>query len=190
MDKETIKKKRSKNFIRRMVLVALGIILGINIYLANANNLLGNKLPMPFGYGAAVVLSGSMEPTFSKDDLIFVKESEDIDVGDIVVYQSAGDLIVHRVMSLEENTVITQGDANNVADQPFDRSAIKGVVLGWIPNVGALINILKTPAGTIIVLLCAFLLIETSFRKQKDIDNEELDAIKEEIRRLKEEKAE
>lgn len=190
MDKKTIKKKSSKNFIRRLVLVALGIVLGINLYMANANKLLGNRLPMPFGYGAAVVLSGSMEPTFSKDALIFVKETDEVRVGDIVVYQSGNELIVHRIVSISKDMVVTQGDANNVADPPFEKSAVKGVVLGWIPYAGILVNILKTSTGTILVLLCAFLLVELSFRKQKDKDNEELEAIKEEIRRLKEEKNE
>ena len=37
------------------------------------------------------------------------------------------------------------------------------------------------------VLLAAFLLVEGSFRKQREADDEELEAIKEEIRRLKEE---
>lgn len=190
MKKKFIKKKRSKNFIRRMILVALGIILGINIYLANANSLLGNKLPMPFGYGAAVVLSGSMEPTFSKDDLIFVKKTDDISMGDIVVYQSGNELIVHRIISISKDMVVTQGDANNVSDPPFEKSAVKGVVVGWIPYAGILVNVLKTPTGTILVLLFAFLLVELSFRKQKNKDNEELESIKEEIRRLKEEKTE
>ena len=43
---------------RRVVLVLLGIVLGVNVYLANAQRLVGNQLPMPFGYGAAMVLSG------------------------------------------------------------------------------------------------------------------------------------
>ena len=67
-----------------MLLVVLGAIIGINAYLANANNLVGNKLPLPFGYGAAVVLSGSMEPAFSKGDLIIVKETDEFDLNDIV----------------------------------------------------------------------------------------------------------
>ena len=71
------KKKIKQNAIwRHILLVICGLLLGINIYLTNAYNLLGNKLPMPFGYGTAVVLSGSMEPTFSKDDLIIVKKKD------------------------------------------------------------------------------------------------------------------
>ena len=183
------KRKVKQNAIwRHILLVICGLLLGINIYLVNANNLLGNKMPMPFGYGAAVVLSGSMEPTFSKDDLIFVKKTDSIDTGDIVVYQSNNSLVVHRVVSMDGDMVVTKGDANNIEDSSFDKSAIKGVVVGSIPGLGIIVNAIKTPTGTVVVLLCAFLLIELSFRKQKESDDKRIEEIKAEIRRLKEEK--
>ena len=183
------KRKIKQNAIwRHILLVICGLLLGINIYLVNANNLLGNKMPMPFGYGAAVVLSGSMEPTFSKDDLIFVKKTDSIDTGDIVVYQSNNSLVVHRVVSMDGDMVVTKGDANNIEDSSFDKSAIKGVVVGSIPGLGIIVNAIKTPTGTVVVLLCAFLLIELSFRKQKESDDKRIEDIKAEIRMLKEEK--
>lgn len=184
------KQQRKKQILRRLILIIGGLILGLNLYFANARTILGNQLPMPFGYGVANVMSGSMEPTFSKGTLLLVKETESVQVGDIVVYQSKNELIVHRIISLTGNTVVTQGDANNIADEPFDRSQIKGKVIGWIPFLGAVAAMLKTPAGILIVLVLAFVLIEASYRKQKDVDDRELDAIKEEIRRLKNEKEE
>lgn len=183
------KKKIKQNAIwRHILLVICGLLLGINIYLTNAYNLLGNKLPMPFGYGTAVVLSGSMEPTFSKDDLIIVKKKDSFDIGDIVVYQSNDSLVVHRVVSMDGDMVVTKGDANNIEDASFDKIAIKGVVIGCIPSLGVFVNAIKTPTGTIVVLLCAFLLIELSFRKQKASDDKRIEDIKAEIRRLREEK--
>ena len=95
-----MKNKKLKNILRLVVLVILGAVIGVNAYLMNANNLVGNKLPMPFGYGAAVVLSGSMEPEFSKGDLIIVKETDDFDLNDIVVFESGNSLVVHRVVGM------------------------------------------------------------------------------------------
>lgn len=180
-------KNRISALARRVALAILGLLLGLSAYLANANLVLGNKLPMPFGYGAAVVMSGSMEPTLSKGDLIFVKQTDAIALGDIVVFQSDGMLVVHRVIGIDADTVRTQGDANNTADPMIEKTAIMGTVIGWIPGVGVVVNALKTPAGIIGVLVCAFLMIELSFRKQKEKDEKELEAIKEEIRRLKRE---
>lgn len=183
-----IKMKQSRLIIRRILLVVVGLILGCNVYFSNAGTLLGNTLPMPFGYGLANVLSGSMEPTFSKGALLIVKDTKDVKVGDIVVYQSQSELIVHRIVSLNKNVVVTQGDANNVSDVPFDKSLIRGKVICWIPFLGGFVSILKNPIVGILILILAFVLMEKSFQKQRDVDDEELEKIKEEIRRLKKEK--
>lgn len=181
---------RKITIFRRLLLVLLGLALGVILYFANAQNILGNQLPMPFGIGIANVLSGSMEPAFSKGTLLIIKETDQVKIGDVVVYQQENSLIVHRVVDIQENQITTKGDANNTPDPMFDRSQIKGVVIGKIPYLGAVLNQLKTPAGMIVLLLLAFLLIEGSFHRQKEEDEKQLDAIKEEIRRLKQEKEE
>ena len=175
------------SIIRRVILVILGLIIGTNAYLANAKTLTGNQMPMPFGYGAAVVLSGSMEPVLSKGDLIIVQEKESYKVGDVVVFQSGKSLIVHRIIKIDDKKVITQGDANNVADPEFDTQFIKGKEVFRIPYIGVLVDIIKTPTGTIVILILAFWMVEYSFRKQKNEDSEKQEEIKAEIRRLKEE---
>ncbi len=183
-------KKNKSALWRRLALMAVGIILGVNAYLANAKGLAGNQMPMPFGTGVAVVLSGSMEPALGVNDLIIVREADGYQVGDIVVYQSGNTLVVHRVIASDGKTVITQGDANNIADDPIAAGTIKGRVIAHIPAVGLAVNALKTPVGTLLMLLAAFALTELSFRKEKDRDERELEAIKEEIRRLREEQEE
>ena len=180
-------KRKTSPVLRRILLAVIGLILGVNVYFANASGIGGNHLPMPFGYGIANVLSGSMEPTFSKGTLLLVKEEKQVEPGQIVVYQSGQELIVHRVIRIEGNLVTTKGDANEAADPVFDASQIKGVVVGWIPCLGSLVSFLKTPVGIILLLVCAVLLMEGSFRKQKVSDDRQLEGIKEEIRRLKEE---
>lgn len=166
----------------------IGILLGINLYLANAKGIVGNQLPMPFGYGMANVLSGSMEPTFSKGTLLFVKETQNINKGDIVVYQSENELIVHRVMEVDGDRIVTKGDANNVSDVPFEREQIKGIVVGWIPYLGMVTSAFKTPVGIFGMIACAVFLLEGSFRRQKKSDERNIEEIKKEIRQLKEEK--
>ena len=177
--------KKWKTALRITVLVLVSLILGVNLYLWNAQSLTGNALPMPFGYGAALVLTGSMEPTIMADDLIFVKEADTFAPGDIVVFQSGSVLVVHRVLEVTEDSLITQGDANNVTDDPVALKDVKGIVLGWLPNAGTLVRLLKSPWATVILIAGAILMVEGSFRAQKKKDQDELDKIKEEIRRLK-----
>lgn len=172
-------------WIRRLVLTLLGLLMGLQIYFVNAGRVMGDPLPMPFGYGAAVVLSGSMEPTYSAGDLLIVKKTDHYQTGDLVVYQSGRSLVVHRIIDMNGETVTTQGDANNAPDEPFAVSQIKGISVGSIPFVGTWFRILKTPVGLMAAFLCTIFLIEVSFRKQSDTDAAELEKIKEEIQRLK-----
>ncbi len=183
-------KKAKSNLWRRLALAVLGLILGVNAYLANARGLAGNQMPMPFGFGMAVVQSGSMEPTLKVYDMILVRQADGYNVGDIVVYQSDRILIVHRLIAKDGETVVTQGDANNIADDPISASVIKGKVIARVPALGLVINALKTPVGVLMILCAAVALTELSFRKEKNQDEKELEAIKEEIRRLRGEQQE
>lgn len=179
--------KKFKGFLRIFLLALVSLILGLKFYSWNARTLVGNALPMPCGYGMAVVLSGSMEPSLKVNDLLIVHEADNYKKGDVVVYQRGYELIVHRIISIDEDKIITQGDANNTADEPITQNDIKGRVCLHIPFVGLIINFIKTPVGIILILGAAFALTELSFRKKKESDEKDIEAIKEEIRRLKEE---
>lgn len=182
-----MKKIKAKSILRILLLVLCGTIIGVNAYLMNARNLVGNQLPMPFGYGAAVVLSGSMEPEFSKGDLLIIKETSDFGLNDIVVFEDNQSLVVHRVVGIGKEEVVTKGDANNVADEPISISAVKGKVIFWIPYLGTIVDFLKTPIGIILVIAAAILLIEVPHMREVRKDDEEMQKIIDEIRRLKDE---
>ncbi len=185
--------QRRKDILRRTVLVALGIILGSNIYMLNAKAVGQNQMPMPFGIGAAVVQSGSMEPTYSTGDLLFVRASEDYAYGDVVVYQEQNILVVHRIVDINGDMVTTKGDANNAADPAFSSSLIKGKVVGCIPAFGYVIDFLKSPLGILVLIGSAVGLVELSFRRKVKKEDEELQAqdakyiqeVKDEIEKLR-----
>ena len=180
-------KKQTKTILRTILLVIIAVTVGLNVYNMNAASLTGNAVPMPFGVGAAVVLSGSMEPELSVGDLMIVVERESYNVRDVVVYQDGRTAVVHRIKSIDGDTVITRGDANDSDDSPIQKSQIKGEVVFVMPLVGYAVNVIKTPACTIIIIAAAIWLLERSFRKEKEKDDEEMEKIKEEIRNLIEE---
>ena len=139
---------------------------------------------MPFGVGASVVLSGSMEPTLSVGDLLIVREAEGYLVGDVVVYQSGGMAIVHRILSIDGENAITQGDANNAPDEPIPVETISGRVTTAVPYVGYLVLALKTPIGIAVTIAAAVALVVISGRRDKRSMDEETEKLKEEIRQL------
>lgn len=178
-------KPKLKNLLRLLPLIICVLILSINLYLFNTKSLVGNQTPMPFGYGMAVVLSGSMEDRLSVDDLVIIKSEDDYELDDIVLYQDYNRLVIHRIINIDGDIVTTKGDANNVADRPINKSQIKGVLVCNIAKLGAIVNILKQPAPIVIILAAALLLTYLTYRKEKDNDTEELDNIKAEIKKLK-----
>ena len=195
-------KKHVKTIVRTALLSIAALIVGLNVYSFNASRLAGNLVPMPLGVGATVVLSGSMEPTLSMGDLLIIAEQDCYAVDDVVVFQSNRIAVVHRIIEIREETVegeegeeiqmiaITQGDANNTPDDPIQLSQIKGTVVMSIPLVGYLVNMIKTPLGTILILAAAVFLLERSFRKDQQKDLDKLEKIRCEIERLKEQSEE
>ena len=183
------KKRFSKKTVFRYIVFSfIGIVLGLFVYTQNAKGLLKDKIPMPFGYGMSVVLSGSMESRLSVDDLVIIKATDNYKVNDIVLFQDGNSLVIHRIIEIDGDTVTTKGDANNVADEPINKSQIKGVLVYDIAGFGAVVNILKQPVFVVLILAAAFLLTEFSYRKEKDTDTEELDEIKKMIEELKKDK--
>lgn len=179
------KNKLLKALLRLIPLAVISAAVGLRLYLWNANNLVGNAMPMPFGYGASIVLSGSMEPVLSVDDLVLVRKQDSYQTGDVVVYQDGSILVIHRIISVDGETVITQGDANNMADEPVMIADIKGRMIGYIPQVGGVVRFLQTPGGFLLLLAAAVVLFELPYYQARKKSDDELQKIKEEIRRLK-----
>lgn len=185
-----MKRKCSKIVLRYLFLLLIAIIVGVNFQAIAAARLTGNQVPMFFGTGMSVVMSGSMEPNLKVGDLILVRqyqEDQKPEVDDIIVYQTESMAIVHRVIAVNQDTITTMGDANSTADEPFDVSAVKGKVVMSLPLLGYVVLFLKTPWGIILTLGLAFLLMEYSFRKEKKGKDEDIEAMKAEIRQLLEE---
>ena len=185
---ERRKSKSGRRTVFRIVLIALlSVFIGVSLYTVNARRVLRNEMPMPFGFGMSVVLSGSMEPTLSVNDLVVIRSAESYQTDDVVVYQSGGSLTIHRVVRTGNGFVVTRGDANNTEDDPVALDAIKGRMILVIPLVGVAVRFLQTLPGTLIVIALAVFLVNLSWTKEKEEDDREIERIKAEIRRLKEE---
>ena len=180
-------KDKRKLLIRRIVLVIVSLAIGLGIYSWNAESLTGNKMPMPLGFGIGMVLTGSMEPEICPNDLIFVVASDEYNVGDNVVFQDGYMLVVHRIRSIDGDTVVTYGIANSGDDPPMDVSNIKGKVAFSLPRVGTVVTLLKSPLATAVMIALAALLLIRSYRKEDEESKDQLDEIRKQIEQLKSE---
>ncbi|MCH5317445.1 MAG: signal peptidase I [Eubacterium sp.] len=178
-------KRKLKTIGRILLLAVISLVIGIRLYNWNAQTLAGNAMPMPFGWGFSVVLSGSMEPTLSVNDLVVVHEQSGYGVDDIVVYQDESMLVIHKIVSVDGDEIVTKGDANEVNDSPISVSDIKGKAVFHIPFIGALIRFLKTPVGFILIIAAMIVLFELPHMKERKKAYEDKEKIIEEIKRLK-----
>ncbi len=91
-----------------------------------------------FNYQPIAIMSNSMNPTFKRGDVVIYKKKENILPGDIIVFKYENQLIVHRVISINEYYV-TKGDANNTVDyMKIKKEDIKGVYQFHIKYLGYL----------------------------------------------------
>lgn len=127
-----------------------------------------------------VVLSGSMEPTFSRGDMLFLTNFESpLEIGEVLVYKLPGqDIpIVHRShisqdkgAQTHEIFLLTKGDNNTVDDRGLypkgefwlTRGQVLGRITGYLPYLGYLsiffadYPLLKYGLGLLILFLIFF----------------------------------
>jgi signal peptidase len=79
-------------------------------------------------YTMAAITSGSMWPALNEGDLVFIQgvNREDLKVNDIVVWRNPGGFTIHRVVKLNDDTLVTKGDANFTEDVPVKYSDVVG----------------------------------------------------------------
>ena len=146
-------------FIKLLYIIIIPIIL-YDIILIAQGILNPNSIPSIFGIKTFTIISGSMEPTFEIDDVIFVKEYNinELEKGDIISFVQGEDIITHRIDKIDKNEketiFITKGDANNVTDtNKVKASQIEGKYIFKISKVGKILNILKNKVIFIIVII-------------------------------------
>ena len=98
-----------------------------------------------------------MKNSINVGDAVLVKINDDYKVGDIVTYKSGNDYITHRVVKEQDDYIITKGDANNINDNPIDRSLVLGKVVKIIPELGVWKKVLLTPKVIVLILLTLFI---------------------------------
>ena len=105
------------------------------------------------GIDVFVVLSGSMEPKIHTGALVYVKESDEFKVGDIITYQVSDSMsATHRIVDVIEDenglSFKTKGDANDHEDSSLVREdEVIGTVMFSIPFLGYLMNYVQSASG-------------------------------------------
>ena len=138
------------------------------------------------GYRVFNVISGSMEPTYSVGDLLYVKtvDPDSVKVGDPITFVLNEDLVVatHRVVEVNRvnRQFTTKGDANETEDAaPVHFNNLIGVPVFAIPLLGYVSAYIQSPPGMYVaiglgvVLLAAIFLPDLLTKKDKKEEKQE-----------------
>ena len=128
-------------------------------------------IPVATGSQTYAVLTGSMAPGYPPGTLIVVKphDFDDLKAGDVVTYQlesGQNTVVTHRIVGFSaaqngDRLLITQGDANNVADElPVMEVQVRGKLSYAVPYAGYLANALgHSDRAALVELLAVGLII-------------------------------
>ena len=161
----------------------LSILIIVTGWLCIDKYIVKSPIPSMFGYSSLLVATGSMSGTIEEGDLIFIKDTGDYKIGDIVTFFQDGDDIptTHRIYNIDENgNWKTRGDANNSYDPKHITSdEIYGEVVLVVPAVGIAIDWL-IDGGGYIYAVGVILIIGMGVYLLKNDELSEVEEVKEE----------
>ncbi len=150
--------KKIKNIISIILIIFIFLFLFLIIYNFVNTKILKKDYTSIFGYTCFEVVSGSMEPTIMKNDLVIIKETKEIKKGDIVTFKDEKNYVTHRIKQISKDNIITQGDANNNLDKVVVRKNVVGKKVLVIPKAGLIRRTILSPKVLLSIIITLFVI--------------------------------
>jgi len=155
------------NIIINLIIVILGIIAIIAIWISIQLNIQNKEYIDIFGYSAFSTATASMSPTIQIGDIVVVKLGEETKEKDIITYKKDNAFITHRIIKIEGESIIAQGDNNNTQDESITKDAIIGKVVHIINNVEVWKKVFSDASVIIPIILTVILFVILVSYKEK-----------------------
>ena len=110
------------------------------------------------------VETGSMEDKIHTGDYILLVKKSDYYVGDVVTYNVKGYFVTHRIVKIEDDVIITKGDANNTEDEGISKDQIEGKVV----YCGGILNFIINYKFVIAAFLVGLYLLSCYFGDENE----------------------
>lgn len=176
------KAKKALKIVGRVLSIALIVIEVLIIIFLVVLKVQGNT-PTLFGYQMYFIRTGSMEPYLEPGDVIISKKYDGGELvsgenGDVVTYRGSignrAELITHRVIEVDGDEIITQGDANNIADSPITKNEIEAVMVYKTVVIDKIYKVISTTWGfwLLIFMPIAILIISEIVSLAKELKKE------------------
>ena len=101
---------------------------------------------------------------FNANDIVIVKKVNNINelkLYDVISYINEDNVnIIHRIIEIDNDSIITRGDSNNISDKPIKFSQVIGVYTNFkIPKLGLIVFFLESYFGVLCIISIYYLLI-------------------------------
>ena len=100
-----------------------------------------------------------MKPAINMGDMVITGPLDgplggEVEPGSIVTYQRGAELVTHRVLSFDGDTLVTKGDAVEDPDaRSVNLSDVRGVYLFKIPYIGYVSSFVQTKVGWFLAIV-------------------------------------
>lgn len=176
------KAKKALKIVGRVLSIALIVIEVLIIIFLVISKVQGDT-PTLFGYQMYFIRTGSMEPYLEPGDVIISKKYDGRELvsgknGDVVTYRGSignrAELITHRVIEVDGDEIITQGDANNIADSPITKNEIEAVMVYKTVVIDKIYKVISTTWGFWLLIFApiAILIISEIVSLAKELKKE------------------
>lgn len=140
-----------KKIIYILLFIVLLLSLALNIFSFNETSF--------FGFRIYKVGSGSMKPYLNINDIIIIKNDSNYKLNDIVTYQDNNEYITHRIISINNNDIITKGDANNIQDNPITKDKIIGKLIYKFQFLSFISYLLSKPLSWLLLFVLGLIIV-------------------------------
>lgn len=132
--------KQEKNLFKHKKIIIFFVFAGMALFYWPASL---------YGNSEYILLFGdSMLPTIQPGSLVIVKPQEFYQNGEIIAFENSGGInIVHRIIEIDDDTFVTQGDNNAFKDAPITQDVIIGKSALVLPYFAYLGLFVQTPMG-------------------------------------------
>lgn len=156
------------NLFLNILIFIIFVFLLLAIYNFIMLNVFKHSYTNYFGYTYFEILTGSMKDEIDVDDYVFVKITKDVNEHDIISYTSEDDVITHRIISINDDEIITKGDFNNTYDEPITKDDVIGKVIFIGHKYGKFMKFITEPIvfGPILLTIILFNLAFSEKKKE------------------------
>lgn len=128
--------KRIAKLIYNIITIFVILLIVFSMYCLIQRYVMNKEYANIFGYTFFQIETGSMSGTIEINDIIIVSITDDVHESDIITYLNNNEIITHRIIKENGDTLTTKGDANNTDDKPIQREQVIGKVVYILSGFG------------------------------------------------------